>query len=317
LAIDKSILVTGASGFLGSHVVRELVNDGVRVAVAVRPSAKLWRLEAMSVSPARWSRIDFDLADDTSINAAFATAQPTTIIHCAAYGVGYGEQDLSLAVRNNVIGVARMIEAAADAKVARFVHIGTCYEYGSHADPISESATLRPRGIYGTTKASGSLVALDRAASLGVNLAVLRPFGMYGPFEEHTKVVPQMLNASRTKTRLPMTLGAQVRDYTFVGDIATVIYAVAKGDHFRPGGIFNVGSGAPITLRQLGVATEATIGTSGYLDWGAREYRKDEMMSLVADTSAIHLATGWSPTTSLQFGLRQVADARFETHVSC
>src|ERR1051325_8358876 len=174
------VLITGASGFLGAHVALAMADRGWHVIAGVRPASKLTRLRKFTAQARRAiDTVHRDLLDRQSIKTAVVTSKPQAIVHCAAYGVDHQDQDIELAVRSNVLATGLLVALASRMSVGRFIHVGTCYEYGDHAGPIREDATLRPRGIYGTTKAAGTLLALDGADATGMPLVVIRPFGMY------------------------------------------------------------------------------------------------------------------------------------------
>ena len=275
------ILVTGATGFLGSHVIRSLIGVGLEPLAAARPTSYPWRL----VDLANLSWIKLDVCSPESIQAALDVTCPDVIIHCAAYGVDYRQQDTSMAIRTNVEGTVALVTAAAAAGVQRIIHVGSCFEYGHKSEPCKETDLLAPSGLYGATKAAGSLLALERAKALGLDLCVVRPFGMYGPSEDEFRLVPQIIRACRDGKRLPVTTGAQLRDYSYVGDVAQAIVSILQAASFPEGEIFNLGSGEAIQLREFIIACARHFGGENLLDFGALEYRPNEMWQLVADIS--------------------------------
>src|SRR5262249_31778247 len=158
-----------------------------------------------------------------SVDAAFEQLTPGLVVHCAAYGVNYAEQDLDRAIAVNVHGSLNVLAAAARCGARRFVHVGSCFEYGSHAGLIREDAALNPTAIYGATKAAATLLMRERAAALGVPLIVARPFGTWGPGEAAHRIVPQVLAACLARSTLDLTACDVLRDYTYVEDMAACI----------------------------------------------------------------------------------------------
>jgi nucleoside-diphosphate-sugar epimerase len=228
------------------------------------------------------------------------------VIHCAAYGVDYRQQDYQVAIQTNVAGTALLVEAAARVWVERFIHVGTCYEYGDYPYPVSEDTCLRPRSAYGATKAAGTLVALERAAALGLPLVVVRPFTMYGPFEGEHKLVPQIVTACRKREPLNLTAGEQVRDFVFVEDIVEDCLRLAEVADFPAGEILNLGTGQAMTIHSFGKAIAEVMGQDvALLRWGLRPYRQDEIMHIVADrTKAINILR-WATNTSHADGIQK------------
>lgn len=302
------VLVTGSGGFLGAHVAHRFAarfgHAGWTVLAAGREGSGNWRLARLGVA-AEPVRLDLT-ASGEEIAAAVADARPDLIVHCAAYGVDYRFQDVAASTRTNLEGTLHLVRAAAQARVGRFVHVGTCYEYGPSDHPIGEDALPAPRSLYGITKAAATLAALGTAASHGLALAVVRPFGMYGPLENDTKFVPMILRACRDGRRTELTAGGQLRDYVYVGDVAEACLRLAGLADFPAGEIVNLGSGAPITIRALGEAAARAVGQGGdALVWGALPYRPDEVMSIVADAGKAAALFGWRASTPLDEGMRQ------------
>ena len=292
-----TVLVTGASGFLGAHVVRVLLAAGRGVVAARhRDTSRLADIETVTL----------DLTNGDSVAQAIAAVRPFAIIHCAAYGVDHRQQDFTAALAVNVAGTVALIDAARGAGTGRMVHVGTAAEYGGHDGAIAEDAAPRPRGVYGVTKAAATLAALDRAG--GLPLAVVRPFAMYGPGEGAHKFVPMVVRACRDGTRLELSPGGQVRDYAYVGDVAAAIADLALGDGFPGGEIINLASGRPVTLKAVGLAARAAAGGGGDLDWGAKPYRDDESMMLVGDVAKAQRLLGWRASATLAEGMRRTVE---------
>lgn len=306
--IDKRVLVTGASGFLGAQVVRAFSDGGWHTFAGIRQTSDNWRLhDLLPISHLSYAILD--LTDLSSMRIALHEIKPSVVVHCAAYGVDYRQQDTELAIRSNVLGTASLVEMAAQAGVERYIHVGTCYEYGDYEKPIQEDFYLRPSGIYGSTKAAGTILSLDRANSANLPLVVVRPFGMYGPLEGSHKFVPQVIKACLCGSPLDLTAGEQVRDYIYVDDVANVCMMLAEGKVFPAGEIFNLGSGQAVTIRMFGEMIADQVGRrSDCLFWGKRSYRKDEIMYVVADISKAKTWLSWSPSISLREGLQKTVE---------
>lgn len=293
------VLVTGATGFLGSYLVRALRESGCDPIPAMRAGADCWRLQGLDFD---WCMLD--MVSGASIQQAVARVKPDVLVNCAAYGVDYRQQDPQEAIAVNVAAVSSLVMAAAEAGVERVVHVGTCFEYGDKAHPIHERELLEPTTLYGTTKAAGTLIALERAKKLGLKLSVVRPFGVYGPLEGGHKLVPSILEACVKGEPIELTKGEQIRDYLFIGDVAEALVKMVTWKDFPAGEIFNVGSGVPMLLRDFVTACAEAFGGPSLLRFGARNYRRDEMMSLVADCSKWRQFYGESvQKTSLEQGL--------------
>ncbi|MFT4252436.1 MAG: NAD-dependent epimerase/dehydratase family protein [Caulobacter sp.] len=302
--MGRSVLVTGTSGFLGAHVCGALAAAGWRVNAAVRPTSVLDRLEALCPS-ARPVDLDFDLAPD-ALGGIIRDLNVEAVVHCAAYGVDYRQNDTAQALAFNVGFTARLVEASAAVGLGQFVHIGTSNEYGLADGPIDETTPLNPVGAYGSSKAAGLIVARERAKALGQRFVAARVFGMYGPLEGSHKFVPQVMAAARDGGALDLTAGEQIRDYAYVGDVAEACVAMADGAG-DDGLVVNLASGRPVTLRALGDAAAEAAGGRGVLNWGAKPYRPGEPMSVVGVADLARKTLGWSARTSLADGMALTA----------
>lgn len=305
----RRALVTGASGFLGAHLCAHLEAMGWTTVPAMRAGSDGWRLARLGVKALP---VDLDLTDgEAAMAATLRRHDVDVIVNVAGYGVDYRQQDFRQAALVNSVGVTRLAAAAAAAGVPRFVQIGTAYEYGVAEGAIGEDALLAPKGVYGTTKAAGSLAALAAGEDHALSVTVLRLFPFYGPLENETKLVPMLIGAVAAGRTVPMTPGAQIRDYAHVSDICAAIQAVLEADPAMVAGhALNIGSGAAITLRDFCESVVAAAqnvlsrGGAPVCLWGAKPYRDDELMSLVADTALVRSLVNWQPKITLAQGVR-------------
>jgi len=293
MANTERILVTGGSGFLGRHIVSLARAQGHDVVAGQRVAD-------------RSGTIRLDVRDEGSIDAALRAVSPDLIINCAAYGVNYADQDFDAALAVNVLGALSLLEAAARFGAQRFVHVGSCFEYGSKPGPIREDAVLAPTATYGATKAAATLLLGERARALGIELLVVRPFGMWGPGEPGHRVVPQLIAACRSRTPLDLTSCEVIRDYTYVEDMAAYVLAVASVRDLRGVSIVNLGSGRGVVLRDFIVAMARLLNGEALLRFGALPHRPTEMQSLVADVSLMRRLVGTLPMTSLGTGVQRM-----------
>jgi nucleoside-diphosphate-sugar epimerase len=290
---DNRVLVTGAGGFLGGHVAKVLKRKGFAVAPAVR-------------SRHEKGCIVLDVRCKEQVGDVFRTVRPTHVVHCAAYGVNFADQDPRMAIEINVLGSLSVMEAAAEQGVQHFLHIGSCFEYGSKPGAISEAACAEPTGVYGASKAAATLMLIERARALGVPLTVARPFGMWGPGEADYRLLPQIVKAWRRREPLDLTLCDVVRDYTFVEDMAEYVSELLEVENLPAGAIVNLGSGRAVELRGFVLEIADLLGIRELMRFGRRSHRAGEMASLVADVSYMRHLLGKMPETTLAEGLRRM-----------
>lgn len=264
---SKRVFITGAGGFLGFHLVDVLQKEKVEVSAGMRP--------------------EFNLLENESIKKELAKTKPEVVIHAAAYGVNLDEEkNWETAVRTNVEGSLRLLSAAADAGVKRFIHIGSCFEYGDKDHPVREDELLAPTSLYAATKAAASLLVREQSRALKIPAVVVRPFGMWGPREKKHRLVPQVLEACRARKPLALTSCEVWRDMTYVGDMAEAIVKVALCRDFPSGEILNLGSGHPVLLKDFVLGIARHFGAEKWMEFGKRPQRPREMRCVIPDLGA-------------------------------
>lgn len=297
----QKILVTGATGFLGAHVVRSLLERRKTVIAAKRRGSDMWRLDEVS---GRITTADMELLDPSSIDRVIALAAPDIVIHCAAYGVDYREQDMQTAFDVNVHGSFELFKACTAHRIGRFVHIGSCFEYGDKDHPVREEESLNPTTIYGATKAAASILLLQSAKNLDVELAVLRPFGMWGPLEATCRLVPQVIRACMERKELDLTGCEQVRDYTYVADIADRITDISLCMDFPTNTTLNLGSGQPVVLKDFVLSIARELDGESLMNFKRLPYRTGEMQHLSANTTKERKLLGRLKSTPTSTGVK-------------
>lgn len=299
------VLITGATGFLGSHLARALLQAGHEVVAAHRSASSRWRLRDVEAR-LRW--VEMDLGEAPSIHAAVSGTRPEAVIHCAGYGMNYCEQSFEEGVACNILGTQHLVQASSQGDVRRFIHLGSCFEYGNKVVPVSEDEVVDPISMYGVTKAAATLLAMQQSRKLGLPTVVLRPFGIYGPADRGDKFIPQVISACLTRAAVELSEGEQVRDYVYVQDVVALHIQLLEADRFPTGQILNVAGGYPVPLRRIGEIIGRALGFPEGLRWGARSYHRDEIKTLTAQTDKAKRLLGWSASTILEEGLKETIE---------
>jgi nucleoside-diphosphate-sugar epimerase len=247
-----------------------------------------------------------DVCDAQSVAAAFQAVAPSVVIHCAAYGVNYTDQDFGRALEVNVHGALRVLSAAARSGIQRFVHVGSAVEYGSHDGAIGEDAALNPTAIYGATKAAATILLRERAKALEVPLLVVRPFGIWGPGEGMDHLTPQIITACMQRMPLRLTSCEVLRDYSYVEDMADDILSLALTHLDVDGMVVNLGAGRGVVLRDFVLSIASALGGADLMQFGSLPYRPTEMRSLVADTTRARQLLGRRESTPVAEGVRRM-----------
>ncbi len=273
------IFLTGATGFLGAHVLRLATQHGHTVVAPLRQG----RAAPVDLpKETRWLPGDLETRFHDGLQGC------DVLIHLAAHGVLDPDPDWQQCFRTNVLLSLRLWEDAIAAGVKRLIIAGSCFEYGKSGerhDFIPPDAPLLPTGAYHASKAAASMAAIGLCYDRNVELAILRPFHLFGAGEAPTRFWPQLIRAAQTGADFPMTTGEQVRDFTPVEFAASFFLGIATKRDLAPGKplIENVGTGKPTRLRDFATAEWERNAAKGRLLIGQRAQRHLEILRYVPE----------------------------------
>ncbi|WP_024517822.1 NAD(P)-dependent oxidoreductase [Bradyrhizobium sp. Tv2a-2] len=307
-----NVLVTGASGFIGAHLVARLLSEGSHVTVLARPS---------SVLPKEWhDRVSVVACNDFSENGLRRLLREPldTVFHLAAYGVRPNHRDIDEMIAINVGLPDALVRLCADWR-ARMVMAGTFSEYRSPSsrDLLTEASPLEPGKLYGSSKAAGGLMAGAIANSGGTGFRLLRLFKVYGAGEASHRLLPALVDGLAKQERVAISAGTQVLDFVYIDD---VIEAMLRADaHCREkGGIatWNVATGRAHSVREFAERVAAAMNAHpSLLGFGTIGMRKDDEPWLVGSPDLLRSELGWQPSIGLDEGVRAAVAAlrRFQS----
>ncbi len=294
-------LVTGAAGFLGSHLLACLLRDGHSVTLLLRPSSSVWRIEPLLPQV---KVIRCDLADIRSAEDCLNSARPEVVYHLAWFGGGSGKHKNDLTqIGSNLPPSIELFQMAAAAGARRWVGCGSAAEYGAVNGPVTEEAFPEPHTLYGISKYALCLTTAKMCSLLGLEYLWARPFALYGPQDHAQGLIPFVTRTLLRGERPALTAGGQRWDYLHVEDAAQALADLASAP---AAGIFNIASGEAVSLRNLIELIRDLIDPTLPLGFGEIPYPADQMMSLQADTSKLRNLTNWLPRVSLEEGLKRV-----------
>jgi len=291
-----NVLVTGAAGFIGAHVCRQLLADGHRVTAVIEPGQATPRLDPVrdQVTLAECDLFGSSEADLRHLGHGIDRA-----IHAAWYAVP-GKYLTSPDNIDALAGSLRLFAALWSSGCRAITGIGTCLEYRMADRPLREDDPCEPAILYAAAKHSTWLTGRELARQMGGRLTWARLFYLYGPEEAPARLIPDLAGNLLRGQRVAVTEGRQVRDYLHVADVASAITAIATGE---TEGAFNVGSGEPRTVRDI-IATLAELtGGADRVDYGARPANLMDPPYIVAETTRLRSETGWRPAYTLETGL--------------
>ncbi len=299
----KRVLVTGATGFIGSNLVRRLLKEGHEVSILTRgSSSSLWRIEEVKD---KLRIINASLVDYEAVEKAVAEIKPEIIFHLATYGGFSSERDTDRIIDTNITGTLNLFRACSKQGFSLFVNTGSSSEYGIKERPMKETDSLEPVTYYGATKASMSLFLSRIAKSQGLNIVTIRPFAVYGYFEEKNRLVSYLILSCIEGRNPELSTPSSVRDFIFVEDLVEGYMATIDKKNIE-GEVFNLGTGVQYSVGDIARLTIELSGKSLKPVYGTRQStQKVEPHCWVADASKAEKLLGWKPKHDIRQGLKK------------
>ena len=304
------IFITGGSGFVGSEVVRQLVEDGREVMLLVRSMNSCERLQSLL---GKVEIVNGSLHELGYVSKQIRKFQPQAILHLAWEGVKNMDRNSPIQIAN-ISNTMNLFYLATELECSSFVALGSQAEYGVAPGKLSESALTNPTTLYGAAKlATCNLLKSAASVSLKKSPAVswLRLFSSYGNGDDPSWLLPYLTNTLLSGNRPSVTLAEQQWDYIHVEDVARAIIAVMDAS---VSGVFNLGSGKSSQLRQIILTLRDLINPNLDIGFGEVNYRPDQVMHLEADIQALTSATGWIPSIPIEEGLSRLVTWHRERH---
>lgn len=280
----KRVIVTGANGYIGQHVLSSLVDLGYDVHA-------LSRREPKDRSPVQWHSVD--LFDTTATTALITDIKATHLVHLAwvTEPGAYPESPENSAWLQASV---HLIEQFQRSGGKRAVIAGTCAEYDwSHGHCIEDVTPLLGRSLYARTKLDLRDRAYRLAEETGLELAWARVFFLFGGAERRERLVPTIINQLLSGNRAKCSDGDLIRDFLYVDDVARAISAVLDNDFV---GDINIASGQPISFRDFVTRFAMKLDAASRIDFGHFRRGPDEPDEITAATSKLNDTVGWSPT---------------------
>lgn len=307
---QKKVFVTGAGGFIGSHLTEQLVAKGAQVRAFVHYNA-LGRWGWLDTSKVK-NEIEViagDIADRDSVLKAIQGMD--VIFHLAALiGIPYSYLAPSSYVQTNIIGTLNVLQASLDVGVECLVQTSTSETYGSaRYVPIDEEHPLQGQSPYSATKIGADKLAESFYRSFDLPVVTVRPFNTYGPRQSARAVIPTIISQALTGDRVKLGNLSPTRDLNYVLDTASGFIAAAE----HPGALgqtINLGTGWDISIGNLAQTIFRILGKDAQIEADDQRVRPDasEVDRLCADISKARNLLGWSPKYSLEEGLRKTIE---------
>ena len=303
----RKVLVTGAGGFIGSHLAERLAVLGADVRALVRyTSTGRWGWLDQSPAKAEFDIVLGDVRDFFSIREAMQGRE--VVFHLAALiGIPYSYQAPQSYLHTNIEGTLNVLQAARELGTERVICTSTSEVYGSaQYVPIDEKHPLQGQSPYSASKIAADKLAESYFRSFGTPVSVVRPFNTYGPRQSARAVIPTIITQALAGTEVRLGSLTPTRDFNFVADTVEGFVAAAASRE-AVGQVMNLGTGAEISIQKLASTVGELLGKK--LTLVAEDLRirpeNSEVDRLCADATKARDVIGWTPSVSLEDGLRQ------------
>jgi len=305
----KKVLVTGAGGFIGSHLTERLFELGANIRAFVRYTSRADEGFIKYFSDDLRKNMDIVYGDIRELETVVKAIDGIDIIFnlAALVGIPYSYIHPQEVIEANTIGTLNVLMAARDAGVEKLIQTSTSEVYGTaRYVPINEGHPKQPQSPYSASKIAADAIALSFYHSFNLPVAVIRPFNTYGPRQSDRAVIPSIISQALTKDRLTLGNTTPTRDFTFVTDTAEGFIKVAESEK-SIGMEINIGSGQEISIENLIRKIISLVGRDVAIEHDKERIRPahSEVERLCADNTSAKNVLGWSPKVSLTHGLEK------------
>jgi len=303
----KRVLVTGAAGFIGSHLTELLVREGFQVRAFVHYNSNGRWPNLEQVSPEIRKQVQIvpgDIADAGSVSNAVEGCN--WVFHLAALiGIPYSYIAPSSYVQTNVIGTLNVLDACRAHKVERLLHTSTSETYGSaQYVPIDEKHPMVGQSPYSATKIGADKLAESYWLSFGAPVTIVRPFNTYGPRQSQRAIIPTIMTQALKGSTLKLGNLDPVRDLTFVTDTAHGFLAAARSERVK-GETVNLGVGSGVSIGELVNRIGKLVGRTLDVQQENERVRREgsEVQRLISNNNKAQSLMDWTPKVDLDAGL--------------
>ena len=295
--LHKKILITGAGGFIGSHLLHQLQTYDAQISTISRNHNNF---------PQEIEQYAIDIKDTHAVNECLQMCQPDHILHLAAYKErNESIQAFYSSVETNLIGTLNVFSAAKQlSSLQSIVTLGTAEEYGNNVPPFDEKLRESPVTPYSFSKLCVSHMGELFFHLYNLPVIIVRPTLAYGPAQGTDMFLPSLVTSLLEDKQFNMTMGEQTRDFVYITDLVEALILASRNTNAQ-GQIINIGSGVPLKLADIAEKIEKMIGKKGLIKLGGKPYRKNEVMEYCVDPKKAEDILGWKAKTSIEDGLKE------------
>jgi UDP-glucose 4-epimerase len=292
------IFLTGATGFLGSHIAEYLSQRNSGLLLLVRSASDKWRIKTLT----NVEYVEGDLSDPKRMRDIFQRYRPDAVVHAAWHGTNQSRD--SVDQFENFVNTKDLFELCGEFGCRKVIGIGSQNEYGIHNVRLTEATSAAPSQPYGLYKLSAGLLGQCYARKYGFDYAWLRLFSTFGPKDYPGYFIPLTISSFLKGQPPELTQCNQTWDYLYVKDIPALIERVLALEH-KFCGIYNLCSGEPVVLKDVVMMIREILSTDIVPRFGALPNRTDGLHYLLGDNAKFRTEFGWIRPVPLREALQQ------------
>lgn len=304
----KSIVITGAGGFIGSAIARRLVVLGARVHAVVRPHGDRTRLSEIINDVTLY---EADITDQSGMERILSAAAPEGIFHLAAASQMFGVvPSVDALIDTNIRATIKLMDMATASTF--FVNTDTFAVVGAKQEPLREDDTVEPTEFYGVSRVPATLYGGVLGRTSGKPIVTVRVFTPYGPFVQKGKLPYEVITHALSNTGITLTRPEVARDFIYIDDLVELYLRAGIRASEYPGQVFNGGGGDAVTLEEFTSLIREETHSESVIRWSGTAISYDSGRP-EADLTKVRSLLGWGPSTSLRDGIRETI-AWFRAH---
>lgn len=301
----KRIILTGATGFVGANLTRRLLTEGYEIHLLLRKEYQAWRIESIK-KDVQIHIVDLNNAE--TLDKVLTEIKADWIFHLAAYGAYSSQTNFRRMTETNLMATVNFVDSCVRIGFDVFINTGSSSEYGYKDHAPDEQELLEPNSSYAVLKAAATHYCRLIAQSKQVNLATLRLYSVYGPYEEPSRLMPTLI-IEGLQGKLPPLVNPEIaRDFVFVDDVTEAYFKAASNPSLLMGKVYNIGSGIQVPLKKVVEVACQVFPIKVEPAWGSIPNRSWDTSTWVANIhNAVH-ELGWKPHFSFTDGFKKFID---------
>lgn len=293
----NKVLITGITGFLGSHIAENLISNNVQVVGLKRKNSDIWRCEEFK------DKIDWvDILEDGSFPSELSNKSCDTIIHAAWIGVESNDRNNWKEQTKNIAFLVELLELAKILELKKIIFLGSQAEYGVINRKISEDLQTNAVNAYAATKLACFEILKSFSSINNINWIWLRLFSVFGEKENSNWLIPSLINSMLNKKEMDFTLGEQRYAYLYVKDFSEIMKRTVLAE--VNSGVYNISSNKTRTIRSLIEDIRNIVNPEFVLNFGALNYRPGQSMHMEGDMQKLISQIGNTEFSNYNIALR-------------